>query len=111
MRVISQDGRIDVPYEKADIACLRFFEKCVIVATLFNEDSVQLAVFSSEEKALKAMELLREQYENLEVFKVLSCGTTEYMERILTEEELPKIIKAYYKLNVFQFPQDSEVEV
>lgn len=110
MRVISQNGRTDVPYEKATIVYVPILGKHTIGGTLLNKASVQLAEYSTEEKALKAMGMLIEQYKNLEVFKVLACGTTEHMERVLTEEELQEHIKAFYELNAFRFPQDSEVK-
>lgn len=70
-----------------------------------------LGEYSSMEKAYKAMEMLREQYERLEVFKVLASGATEHMEKSLTYEELVKYNQLYREMNVFQFPKDEEVEV
>lgn len=55
--------------------------------------------------------MLREQYERLEVFKVLASGATEHMEKSLTYEELVKYNQLYREMNVFQFLKDNEVEV
>lgn len=72
---------------------------------------IRLAKYSTEEKAIKAMEMLREQYERLEVFKVLASGATEHMEKSLNYEELVKYNQSYREMNAFQFPKDDEVEV
>ena len=65
MRVISQDGTIDVPYE---MVVIQKFEGTVYflnrnltgVENLIND--ITLAEYSTEAKALKAMEMLREAY-------------------------------------------------
>ena len=57
------------------------------------------------------MEMLREQYGKLEVMKVLASGTAEYMEKTLTTDEMIKHYNVYCDMNVFQFPQDDEIEV
>lgn len=114
MRIISQNGNVDLPYEKFvfgitkdnKIACCR---ECV--APPYEIYNGIIAEYSSKEKALKAMEMLREQYERLEVFKVLASGATEHMEKSLTYEELVKYNQLYREMNVFQFPKDEEAEV
>ena len=55
--------------------------------------------------------MLREQYGKLEVMKVLASGTAEYMEKALATDEMIKHYNAYCDMNVFQFPQDDEIEV
>lgn len=57
MRVISQDGNFDLPYENLAI----FIEYENIVARFENERFL-LAQYSTKEKAIKAMEALRETY-------------------------------------------------
>jgi hypothetical protein len=114
MRVISQDGTIDIPYE---MVVIQRFEEDVYflnrnltgVEDLISD--IRLAKYSTEEKAIKAMEMLREQYERLEVFKVLASGATEHMEKSLNYEELVKYNQSYREMNAFQFPKDDEVEV
>lgn len=114
MRIISQNGNVDLPYEKFvfgitkdnKIACCR---ECV--APPYEIYNGIIAEYSSKEKALKAMEMLREQYERLEVFKVLASGATEHMEKSLNYEELVKYNQSYREMNVFQFLKDNEVEV
>lgn len=70
-----------------------------------------IATYSTEAKAIKAMEMLREQYKALEVLKVLANGTVEHKEKSFNFDELVKYNRAYRDMNVFQFPQDDEIEV
>ena len=104
MRIISQDGTIDVPYEMVVIQ--RFEEDIYFlnrnltgVEDLIND--IRLAEYSTEEKAIKAMEMLREVY-------------LKYMEieghADLTGQGI--IQPNFWVLpKVFQFPQDDEIEV
>lgn len=108
MRIISQNGNVDLPYEKT----LIFHAMETVLARCEGYDKeIVLGEYSSMEKAYKAMKMLREQYERLEVFKVLASGATEHMEKSLTYEELVKYNQLYREMNVFQFPKDDEVEV
>lgn len=106
MRVISQYGSVDLPYEQ--IVVYHIMES---VLALYNGEKCVLGEYSSKEKAYKAMEMLRDQYKGLEVFKVLASGTAEHMEKSFNFDELKKHIQAYHDINVFQFPQDDEIEV
>ena len=106
MRVISQHGNVDLPYEQ--IVVCHAMEN---VTALHNEKEYVLVKYSSQEKAYKAMEMLREQYGKLEVMKVLASGTAEYMEKALATDEMIKHYNTYCDMNVFQFPQDEDVEV
>lgn len=114
MRAISQNGTIDVPYEMVVIQ--RFEEDIYFLNRNLTgvEDlisDIRLAKYSTEAKAIKAMEMLRERYGKLEVMKVLASGTAEYMEKALTNDEMIKHYNTYCDMNVFQFPQDDEIEV
>lgn len=89
MRVISQDGTIDVPYEQVVIQYFNqeiyFLNKNLTGVDSLIED-IKIATYSTEEKAKKAMEMLREQYK-----KYVGASVNIY--------------------GVFQFPQDNEIEV
>lgn len=65
MRVISQDGTIDLPYEQVIIQCFKkniyFLNKNLIGVEQLICDRV-VAKYSTEEKAKKAMEMLRIAY-------------------------------------------------
>ena len=104
MRIISQNGKFDLPYEN-----LAIFVEYENVIARFENERYLLGQYSSEAKAIKAMEMLREQYGKLEVMKVLASGTAEYMEKSLATDEMIKHYNTYCDMNVFQFPQDSEV--
>ena len=77
MRIISQDGAIDMPYEEVIIQRFRskiyFLNKNLTGVEPLNED-MQIAEYSKEEKAKKAMSMLREE-------------TSEYFQ-FPTEQEL-----------------------
>ena len=106
MRVISQHGNVDLPYEQ--IVVCHAMES---VIALFNGEKYILGKYSSKEKAYKVMEMLRKQYGKLEVMKVLASGTAEYMEKALATDVMIKHYNTYCDMNVFQFPQDDEIEV
>lgn len=110
MRVISQDGTIDVPYEMVVIQ--RFEEDIYFLNRNLTgvEDlisDIRLAKYSTEAKALKAMEMLRKVYENNVFYHcTASSKRFEEVQRILSEEQFRKATTEY-----FQFPQDDEIEV
>lgn len=116
MRVISQDGKIDIPYDyfslSMDSGKFSDGEIAIIYChNLSSPDGTKLARYSAKEKAIKAMKMLREQYKALEVLKVLANGTVERKEKSFNFDELVKYNRAYRDMNVFQFPQDDEIEV
>lgn len=116
MRVISQNGKLDVPYDYFSLSMSSGKYKDVEVAYIYCQNSsspigTKLAEYSAEAKAIKAMEMLREQYKRLEVFKVLVSGTVEHMRKYLKRDEFIENNLAYRDMNVFQFPQDDEIEV
>lgn len=112
MRVISQDGTIDVPYEMVVIQKYTnavYFLNCNLAGA--EGVDIRLTKYSTEEKAIKAMEMLREQYARIEIIKSLASGTCEHMEESLKPKEFKDILKKYINMEVFQFPQDDEIEV
>ena len=111
MRVISQDGTMDFPYEISTIFIYPSIENVIAIQSAGDSEISIIGRYSSKEKAIKAMETLREQYGKLEVMKVLASGTAEYMEKALATDEMIKHYNTYCDMNVFQFPQDDEIEV
>lgn len=93
MRIISQDGRFDLPYELVAISTHAINRGQVIAKPLTNADRLfcVMGEYSTEEKAEKAMEELRAEYGGYRVVR----GKTFY-----SAFDYPK---------VFRFPQDSEV--
>lgn len=109
MRVISQDGKSDVPYECYSITVIKDDYRDIYHVTCdYSEKSLRkLAVYSTEAKAIKAMEMLKEHYGLLSFMKFIA-GTTKYESFInrFTEDDFIKATTEY-----FQFPQDDEIEV
>lgn len=110
MRIISQNGNVDLPYEKFvfgitkdnKIACCR---ECV--APPYEIYNGIIAEYSSKEKALKAMEMLREQHEKVAFLKtIINTEKGASFVRGLSGTEFDKMTQNY-----FQFPKDDEVEV
>ena len=108
MRVISQDGTIDVPYE---LTSIQLVSKTTIVAqgSYFgsgNDNFATIAEYSTEEKAKKAMEMLRIVYENNEFYHHTS-NSEHFKEfaKSLSEEMFKKATSEY-----FQFPTEEELE-
>ena len=93
MRIISQDGRFDLPDEPVAISTHAINRGQVIAKPLTNADRLfcVMGEYSTEEKAEKAMEELRAEYGGYRVVR----GKTFY-----SAFDYPK---------VFRFPQDSEV--
>ena len=110
MRVISQDGTIDMPYESVVIQRfgreIYFLNKNLIGVEQLVSD-MDIATYSTEEKAKKAIEMLRISYENNEFYHHTSNSEhfTEFA-KALSEEMFKKATAEY-----FRFPQDDEIEV
>ena len=99
MRLISQNGEIDVPYDyfSLTIATGKYEDvevACIYCHNLSSPKGTKLAEYSSKEKAQMAMEMLREKY------KDYAKATNE--SNFFTMFDYPK---------VFQFPQDEDMEV
>lgn len=95
MRIISQDGRYDLPYEQTVV--LRE-ETYILVRTMEYED-LRIASYSTEEKAIKVMEMCREEYGK---YYSVSGGSNAF-----TGVTIQPGVFMYPK--VFQFPADEEV--
>ena len=106
MRVISQDGTIDVPYDNSSLTMPSGKYKDVEVAYIYcynssSPNGTKLAEYSTKARAIKAMEMLREAYES----------------RMELDGGYDSVHKCYVQPNfwvlpkVFQFPQDDEIEV
>lgn len=119
MRLISQDGMIDVPYENVCIS-INCRNKNQIIAWNFGcEDCeiVSMATYSTEAKALKVMEMLRNAYCGKVIFQNVTMG--EDVLELMKEWKMQAIISKtdseprieYINNNIFVFPKDEEVEV
>ena len=102
MRVISQDGTIDMPYEEVIIqrfeSRIYFLNKNLTGVEPLNDD-MQIAEYSTEEKAKKAMEELRYAY---------MCHSIAKMGKTPPDEIDEKL--AMGLSGAFQFPTEEELE-
>lgn len=126
MRVISQDGTIDISYDSVTLEELYAgiygdgLARWEIVAYFaLQERHKCIALYSSDEKAKKAMEMLRETYigmpivmQNVDVSEDMAkkferlkkCGV------VVRADNQPSKVD-FINNAVFQFPQDEEIEV
>lgn len=125
MRLILQDGTIDIPYENVmleesyvGIYGDGLARRGIEAYFALQERHKCIALYSSEEKAKKAMEMLRETYigmpivmqnvdvsENMarEFERLKKCGVV-----VRTEDQPSKV--EYINNVIFRFPKDDEVE-
>ena len=97
MRIISQDGTIDVPYDYFSLTIAtgkyEYVEyACIYCHNLSSPKGTKLAEYSSKEKAEKAMEMLHITYKGNKIEEVYQEGTNYYHP-------------------TFQFPADEDVKV
>lgn len=111
MRVISQDGTMDVPYEISSLSMSVGKYENVEHAAIFCYNSsttmgTKMAEYGSKEKAKKAMEILRIAYENNEFYHHIANSEhfTEFTQA-LSKEMFNKATSEY-----FQFPAEEELE-
>lgn len=122
MRVISQDGTIDIPYElsavtighKVDLSKFNIN----IRSKLLDERPCIVATYSTEEKAKKAMEMLRDAYIGMPI----AMQNVDVSEDVVKEfERLKKCVIVVQTENhpskiecisnaIFQFPTEEELE-
>ena len=88
MRIISQDKKLDVPYEVTTLRIVSANKEYCVLACTQNMD-YEIAFYSTEGKAVKAMEMCRKKYLDFGTY-----GTN------MVPFESPKI---------FQFPADDEI--
>lgn len=117
MRVISQDGKLDFPYEHSVVFISLVDASEIRIVAIGDDDNVVIAKYSTEEKAKKAMEMLRDAYQygkRVAVPKFDESGIdkeddiTLYNTRLIND-----FFKGgtYVPTKVFQFPKDEDVEV
>lgn len=123
MRVISQDGTIDVPYEISSLSMAVGKYENVEHAAIFCHNSstamgTKMAEYGSKEKAKKAMEMLREAYIGMPIVMQnvdVSEDVVKEFERLkkcgimVRTENQPSKIECISNA-VFQFPTEEELE-
>lgn len=105
MRIVSQNGKIDVPYELTALhATDNHIRMCMVGDT--GKGSL-MAEYSSPEKVQKAMGMLHRFYDSNEFMKnCYSEETFKLMRGILSEKDFEKMTSS-----IFLFPADEEIEV
>ena len=119
MRVISQDGTMDFPYENSIVFISLVDASEIRIVAIGDDDNVVIAKYSTEEKAKKAMEMLRDAYICMPIVMQnvdISEDVAEEFERlkkcgimVQTKNQPSKV--DFINNAVFQFPQDEDVEV
>lgn len=122
MRIISQDGKCDYPYENSTLFIDYMDGRVVkIVPSTGGYKGSNIATYSTEENAIKAMEMLRKTYaENFVVFQNVE-PTDDLIEafkryrteiiRVSIDNRLADIKFKNHQNFCFQFPRDEEIEV
>lgn len=114
MRVISQNGRIDIPYEDVIIQqsgrWIYFLNKNLTG----NEDltsDIEIAEYFTEEKAEKAMKLMHKAYSEFEVMKAIMPGCADRFIKGYSINPDNDVIKDLDSFNTFRFPGDCEIDL
>ena len=122
MRVITQDGMQDIPYKKFVFSITKDNRivatiGCTAPPTELYMSSV--AKYSIQEKAMKAMEMLRSAYTGMPVVFQNIEPSEKFRELLeitktngiitITDDKKSKI--EYVNNVIFQFPKDEDVEV
>ena len=113
MRIISQSGLLDAPYE---LLAISPYSKnmATIVGTFPGNDIGKgdrvyiLGKYSTEEKALKAMEMCREQYAQSELNKDMIQKVADTLSKI-SVSVIDDVRKQLSEKYLFQFPADDEI--
>jgi hypothetical protein len=101
---------MDFPYDNSLVflheSCIKG-NTCVEIQLCGDTEIDIVAEYSTEEKAVKAMEMLREAYNNNEFYHC-TATTNTFQETIglLSSEKFKEVTSEY-----FRFPQDDEIEV
>ena len=119
MRLISQNGNYDVPYEKVAVTTSFLFgNKIFVQEPGATGDWIPMAEYSSEEKVKKALRLLHEAYSgtvlirNLELSEdAVEIFKMAHSNMIFTsvDNQEPKI--EFLNNRIFRFPNDKDIEV
>ena len=119
MRIISQDGKCDYPYENSTLFIDYMDGRAVkIVTSTGGCYGTKIATSSTEDKATKAMEMLRDAYigmpivtQNVDVSEDVSMEFEILKKRsiVVQTENQPSKIECISNA-IFQFPAEEELE-
>lgn len=114
MRVISQDGMIDVPYEMTAFHICNGYIHMNMAGNTGR--GTAMAAYSTQEKAQAAMNKLREAYAGVAIFQNIKMEDYEKSPQLFKKSGLTLSIPdeplkfEWHGNGVFQFPADDEVE-
>lgn len=99
VRIISQDGKYDTPYEIMQIWACELAGSYQILGNMPADEVIVIATYTSKEKADKAMEELKYAYLSHNHLK---------LDKKVPKNVSPNILEGVF--GVFQFPKDEEVK-
>ncbi|WP_368283185.1 hypothetical protein [Dorea longicatena] len=106
MRIISQDGCYDVPYESI---ILQRLGTSIFGVTTGLQESITIARYRKEAKAEKAMKMCRKKYAVSEFNRSVLCGMGTQIG--MMPDNIVEVLKdGVCDKFTFQFPKDEEVE-
>ena len=117
MRIISQEGTVDVPYENVVLYQDEKEIMCIFSGVYIGR---KLAQYSTTEKAQKAMEMLRTTYAgrfvtNADISDDFNEQLKELMKggfgTVIVNDRCDSRVEFNNLNGYFQFPQDEDVEV
>lgn len=117
MRIVSQNGKISIPFEHCIVTC----ESNLILCVAMNSNPVIVGEYSTVEKAQKAMGMMHKTYIGIMPSLVIDNGNSfdaESME-ILKNSTVgafirpanPGDVEVHMLPRMFRFPADDEIEV
>ena len=103
MRVITQDGYGDIPYESAifTIENSSYDFRILGFSQHFGDKIILVANYSTKEKALKSMEMMRKQYTKLFTLKTVLSG--------VAATNPPENMDKFMDMFTFRFPADTDL--
>ena len=105
MRIISQDGMIDVPYEQVSIERKGNEIWCGYSSTMEKHCICKLfAKYPTEADAKNAIEILRDVYVGNEMYKIMSETQRAAFITITNEDQLEQLC------GIFRFPKEEEIK-
>ena len=112
MRLLSQHGNVDIPYEQA-----RIEHRQEEVVAIIGDREYTMGKYTSMKKSYKVMEMLRDAYVGMPVIMQNVEVADEVIEKLKKQNvicaKLPeeKSSIEYVNNTYFKFPKDNDVEV
>lgn len=105
MRIISQGGHADLPYERTHLC-----SNTENVMARCDGKEYLMGSYATHEKAIKAMEMCRNRYAWCKTRNNGMNSLTMAMSFRRTDE-IEQLLETFAEKNIFQFPADEEVDV